>query len=146
MKASKHTPMPCPFIAPPSSLKKHVQSAHWPEKYAYLAQSSCQLPEGLLSVAGVSLRGGDANFPLLLRPYPPPIFWKFCIRIMWKTYKIPGLLCFDNWVPKQLMKPYIYWQKYGHLVPCSFGSLSLPRNSVVRLTDCLIMTIAVYCG
>ena len=38
-----------------------------------------------------------------------------------------------------------YWQKYLHLVRANcLGGLSLLRNSVVRLTDCPDMTIAVY--
>ena len=38
-----------------------------------------------------------------------------------------------------------YWQKYVHevLVNC-LGGLSLPRKSVVRLTDCSDMTVDVY--
>ena len=38
-----------------------------------------------------------------------------------------------------------YWQKYVHevLVNC-FGGLSLPRKSVVRLTDCSEVTLDVY--
>ena len=61
----------------------------------------------------------------------------------------------------------IIWQKYEHLVLVNhLGGLSLPRNTVVRLTllhserpklhtvflsaigltDCLNMTIAVFCG
>ena len=38
-----------------------------------------------------------------------------------------------------------YWQKYVHevLVNC-LGGLSLPRKSVVRLTDCSDMTLDVY--
>ena len=40
-----------------------------------------------------------------------------------------------------------YWRKYVHLVLVNrLGGLSLPRNSVVRLTDCPDMTIAVYRG
>ena len=38
-----------------------------------------------------------------------------------------------------------YWQKYVHevLVNC-LGGLSLPRKSVVRLTECPDMTLDVY--
>ena len=40
-----------------------------------------------------------------------------------------------------------YWQKYVHLVLVNhLGGLSLPRNSVVKLTDHPDMTIAVYHG
>ena len=40
-----------------------------------------------------------------------------------------------------------YWQMCMHLVLVNcLGGLSLPRKSVVRLTDRLDMTIAVYCG
>ena len=40
-----------------------------------------------------------------------------------------------------------YWQKCVHEVLVNrLGSRSLPRNSVVRLTDHLEMTIAIYCG
>ena len=40
-----------------------------------------------------------------------------------------------------------YWQKYVHEVLVNrVGGLSLPRNSVVRLTDRHDMTIDVYCG
>ena len=40
-----------------------------------------------------------------------------------------------------------YWRKYVHevLVNC-LGGLSLPRKSVVRLTDSPDMTLDVYCG
>ena len=40
-----------------------------------------------------------------------------------------------------------YWRKYVHkvLVNC-LGGLSLPRKSVVRLTDRPDMTLDVYCG
>ena len=40
-----------------------------------------------------------------------------------------------------------YWRKYRHLVLINrLGDLSLPRNSVVRLTDRPDMTTAVYLG
>ena len=40
-----------------------------------------------------------------------------------------------------------YWRKYVHKVLVNrLGGLSLPRKSVVRLTDCPDMTSAVYCG
>ena len=40
-----------------------------------------------------------------------------------------------------------YWRKFVHLVLVKcLGSLSLPTNSVVRLTDHPNMTIAVYRG
>ena len=40
-----------------------------------------------------------------------------------------------------------YWRKFVHLVLDNrLGGLSLPRNSVVRLTDRPDMTIAVYRG
>ena len=40
-----------------------------------------------------------------------------------------------------------FWQKYVHLVLINhLGALSLPRNSVVTLTDHPDMTIAVYHG
>ena len=40
-----------------------------------------------------------------------------------------------------------YWQKYVHEVLVNhLGGLSLPRKSVVRLTDCPDMTLAVYSG
>ena len=40
-----------------------------------------------------------------------------------------------------------YWQKYVHKVPVNrLGGLSLPRKSVVRLTDCLDMTLDIYRG
>ena len=40
-----------------------------------------------------------------------------------------------------------YWRKYVHLVLVNrLGGLSLPRNSVVRLTDCPDMTIPVDRG
>ena len=41
----------------------------------------------------------------------------------------------------------IYWWKYVHKVLVNrLGGLSLPRKSVVRLTDRPDMTSAVYCG
>ena len=40
-----------------------------------------------------------------------------------------------------------YWRKHVHLVLVNrLGGLSLPRNSVVRLTDRPDMTTAVYHG
>ena len=40
-----------------------------------------------------------------------------------------------------------YWRKYVHEVLVNrLGGLSLPRKSVVRLTDCSDMTIDVYRG
>ena len=40
-----------------------------------------------------------------------------------------------------------YWRKYVHEVLVNLlGGLSLPRKSVVRLTDCHDMTLDVYCG
>ena len=40
-----------------------------------------------------------------------------------------------------------YWRKYVHEVLVNrLGGLSLPRKSVVRLTDRPDMTIDVYCG
>ena len=40
-----------------------------------------------------------------------------------------------------------YWRKYVHEVLVNrLGGLSLPRKSVVRLTDCPDMTIDVYHG
>ena len=40
-----------------------------------------------------------------------------------------------------------YWRKYVHEVLVnSLGSLSMPRKSVVRLTDCPDMTLDVYRG
>ena len=40
-----------------------------------------------------------------------------------------------------------YWRKYVHEVLVNrLGGLSLPRKSVVRLTDRLDMTLDVYCG
>ena len=40
-----------------------------------------------------------------------------------------------------------YLQKYGDLVPANYlGGLSLLRNSVIRLTECPDMVIAVYHG
>ena len=40
-----------------------------------------------------------------------------------------------------------YWQKYVHEVLVNhLWGLSLPRKSVVRLTDCPDMTLDVYCG
>ena len=40
-----------------------------------------------------------------------------------------------------------YWRKYVHEVLVNrLGSLSLPRKSVVRLTDCPDMTLDVYHG
>ena len=40
-----------------------------------------------------------------------------------------------------------YWQKYVHEVVVNhLGGLSLPRKSVVRLTDCPNMIIDVYYG
>ena len=40
-----------------------------------------------------------------------------------------------------------YWRKYVHkvLVNC-LGGLSLPRKSLIRLTDCPDMTLDVYSG
>ena len=41
----------------------------------------------------------------------------------------------------------IYWQKYVHEALVNrLGGLSLPRKSVVRLSDCFNMTLAVYRG
>ena len=40
-----------------------------------------------------------------------------------------------------------YWQRYMHLVLVNcLGGLSLPRNSVVRVTDCpnMIIPVAIY--
>ena len=40
-----------------------------------------------------------------------------------------------------------YWRKYVHKVLVNrLGDLSLPRKSVVRLTDCSDMTLDVYLG
>ena len=40
-----------------------------------------------------------------------------------------------------------YWRKYVHEVLVNrLGGLNLPRKSVVRLTDCLDMTLDVYRG
>ena len=39
-----------------------------------------------------------------------------------------------------------YWSKYGQVLAHHLGGLSLPGNSVVRITDCPDMNIAVYCG
>ena len=40
-----------------------------------------------------------------------------------------------------------YWRKYVHEVQVNrLGGLSLPRKSVVRLTDRPNMTLDVYCG
>ena len=40
-----------------------------------------------------------------------------------------------------------YWRKYMQEVLVNpLGGLSLPRKSVVRLTDCPDMTLDVYCG
>ena len=40
-----------------------------------------------------------------------------------------------------------YWRKYVHEVLVNrLGGLSLPRKSVVRLTDCPDMTLDVYRG
>ena len=40
-----------------------------------------------------------------------------------------------------------YWRKYEHEVLVNrLGGLSLPRKSVVRLTDRPDMTLDVYCG
>ena len=40
-----------------------------------------------------------------------------------------------------------YWRKYVHEVLVNrLGGLSLPRKSVVRLTDCPDMTLDIYCG
>ena len=40
-----------------------------------------------------------------------------------------------------------YWRKYVHEVLVNrLGGLSLPRQSVVRLTDRPDMTLDVYCG
>ena len=53
---------------------------------------------------------------------------------------IPGLATYSEAVVS-------YWQKYVHevLVNC-LGGLSMPRKSVVRLTDCPDMTLDVYHG
>ena len=39
-----------------------------------------------------------------------------------------------------------YWGKYGHEVLVRLGVLSLPRKSMVRLTDRPDMTLPVYHG
>ena len=61
---------------------------------------------------------------------------------------IPGLATYFL-SPSALLRRTVvsYWQKYVHeLLVNRLGGLSLPRKSVVRLTDRPDMTFDVYCG
>ena len=50
-------------------------------------------------------------------------------------------------LPLNMLLLYCYWLKYLHeVLAYRLGGLSLPRKSVVRLTDCPAMTLAVYHG
>ena len=60
-----------------------------------------------------------------------------------------GRLRPPKWLTSTLCSYFVsYWQKYVHevLVNLLIGGLSLPRKSVVRLTDHPDMTLDVYCG
>ena len=61
---------------------------------------------------------------------------------------IPGRATYFCFSYHRIMKGSCqYWRKNEHLVlvNCSSG-LILPRNSLVRLTDCTYLTMAIYCG
>ena len=61
---------------------------------------------------------------------------------------IPGLatyFCFSSTFSRRAVVS--YWRKYVHKVLVNrLGGLSLPRKSVVRLTDRPDMTLGIYCG
>ena len=63
---------------------------------------------------------------------------------------IPGLATYRTFVsPSAFSRRAVvsYWRKYVHEVLVNrLGGLSLPRKSVVRLTDRPDMTLDVYCG
>ena len=62
---------------------------------------------------------------------------------------IPGLATYTFVSPSAFPRKAVvsYWRKYVHKVLVNrLGGLSLPRKSVVRLTDRPDMTIDVYCG
>ena len=79
------------------------------------------------------------DFPLLLGPYPLPI-------LSWVRYPV-GQHTFVS--PSAFSRRAVvsYWRKYVHEVLVNrLGGLSLPRKSVVRLTDRPDMTLDVYRG
>ena len=61
---------------------------------------------------------------------------------------IPGLATYFSFSFRSFKRAVVsYWRKYVHEVLVnSLGGLSLPRKSVVRLTDLPDMTLAVYHG
>ena len=61
---------------------------------------------------------------------------------------IPGLATYFRFSFGFVKKAVVsYWRKYVHEVLVNrLGGLSLPRKSVVRLTDCPDMTLDVYRG
>ena len=60
---------------------------------------------------------------------------------------IPGLATYFRFSPDSRGAVVSYWRKYVHEVPVNrLGGLSLPRKSVVRLTDRPDMTLDVYRG
>ena len=60
---------------------------------------------------------------------------------------IPGLVTYVSPSADSRRAVVSYWQKYVHEVPVNrLGGLSLPRKSVVRLTDRPDMTLDVYRG
>ena len=61
---------------------------------------------------------------------------------------IPGLATYFRFSFRLKRRAVVsYWLKYVHEVLVNrLGGLSLPRKSVVRLTDCPDMTLDVYCG
>ena len=70
-------------------------------------------------------------------------------RNVMEAGSIPGLATYFRFSFHFLKKGRVvsYWQKYVHEVLVNrLGGLSLPRKSVVRLTDRPDMTLDVYCG
>ena len=60
---------------------------------------------------------------------------------------IPGLATYFRFSAFSRRAVVSYWGKYVHEVLVNrLGGLSLPRKSVVRLTDRPDMTLDVYCG
>ena len=61
-----------------------------------------------------------------------------------KSRPFPNMILFRKWANDNFVN---YWRKYVHEVLVNrLGGLSLPRKSVVRLTDRPDMTLDVYCG
>ena len=73
-------------------------------------------------------------------PYYNPGRVTQCVVRLTQEPEVPGRLTYFRFVVS-------YWRKYLHEVLVNhLGGLSLPRESVVRLTDSHDMTLAVYRG